>query len=272
MGSFPLVDIVIAMVFVYLLLSLICSALKEMIEAKWKQRSAMLKDGVRTILGSEWAGKLYEHGLVKALYRTGEAPSYIPAKTFSTAMLDLIQREAVVPAALQQALDAIALQAGDDPAKLKAGLEDWYNAGMDRVSGWYKRHTQWVLVVIGCVVTIALNVDSVRVADAFSKSPMLAAAVVNQGSAEDPKKQLSSLGLPIGWDGAGEERTPPWISSDGALPHAGHLLYFHWAGWLVTIVAISFGAPFWFDVLNKFMVVRSTVKPDEKSPNESSKA
>jgi hypothetical protein len=25
------------------------------------------------------------------------------------------------------------------------------------------------------------------------------------------------------------------------------------------------GAPFWFDVLNKFMVIRSTVKPHEKS-------
>jgi hypothetical protein len=30
------------------------------------------------------------------------------------------------------------------------------------------------------------------------------------------------------------------------------------------------GAPFWFDVLNKFMVIRSTVKPYEKSPPEAS--
>jgi hypothetical protein len=30
------------------------------------------------------------------------------------------------------------------------------------------------------------------------------------------------------------------------------------------------GAPFWFDVLNKFMVIRSTVKPYEKSPPEGS--
>ena len=31
------------------------------------------------------------------------------------------------------------------------------------------------------------------------------------------------------------------------------------------------GAPFWFDTLNKFMVVRSTVKPKEKSNTEGSK-
>lgn len=41
-------------------------------------------------------------------------------------------------------------------------------------------------------------------------------------------------------------------------------------GWLITGLAISFGAPFWFDLLNKLMVIRSTVKPHEKSPEESS--
>lgn len=41
-------------------------------------------------------------------------------------------------------------------------------------------------------------------------------------------------------------------------------------GWLITALAISLGAPFWFDVLNKFMVIRSTVKPTEKSQPEAS--
>jgi hypothetical protein len=43
------------------------------------------------------------------------------------------------------------------------------------------------------------------------------------------------------------------------------------AGWFVTAFAIMLGAPFWFDVLNKFMVVRSTIKPHEKSKEEASK-
>jgi hypothetical protein len=43
-------------------------------------------------------------------------------------------------------------------------------------------------------------------------------------------------------------------------------------GWIFTGVAISLGAPFWFDTLNKFMVVRSTVKPQEKSQDEPSKS
>ena len=41
-------------------------------------------------------------------------------------------------------------------------------------------------------------------------------------------------------------------------------------GILITAFAIMLGAPFWFDLLNKFMVIRSTVKPTEKSPEEGS--
>jgi len=38
----------------------------------------------------------------------------------------------------------------------------------------------------------------------------------------------------------------------------------------MTAFAATLGAPFWFDVLNKVMVIRSTVKPHEKSPEEAS--
>ena len=41
-------------------------------------------------------------------------------------------------------------------------------------------------------------------------------------------------------------------------------------GWLLTASAISLGAPFWFDLLNKFLVIRATVKPREKSQEEGS--
>jgi hypothetical protein len=39
----------------------------------------------------------------------------------------------------------------------------------------------------------------------------------------------------------------------------------------MTGLAVSLGAPFWFDLLNKFIVVRSTVKPTEKSGPEKAK-
>jgi hypothetical protein len=66
--------------------------------------------------------------------------------------------------------------------------------------------------------------------------------------------QLQALELPLGWPSTIQE------------PLLLRLL-----GWLFTAAALSLGAPFWFDLLNKFMVVRSTVKPSEKSEVEASK-
>jgi hypothetical protein len=37
------------------------------------------------------------------------------------------------------------------------------------------------------------------------------------------------------------------------------------SGWILTALAISLGAPFWFDLLNKVAVVRSAVKPVQKA-------
>ena len=44
----------------------------------------------------------------------------------------------------------------------------------------------------------------------------------------------------------------------------------HLVGWLLTAFAATLGAPFWFDILNKVMVIRATVKPREKSGEEGS--
>jgi hypothetical protein len=67
--------------------------------------------------------------------------------------------------------------------------------------------------------------------------------------------------LPIGYSTSEH----PWMDDSGVSP------VFVVAGWLLTAIAMTLGAPFWFDTLNKFMVVRSTIKPQEKSGVEASK-
>jgi hypothetical protein len=39
-------------------------------------------------------------------------------------------------------------------------------------------------------------------------------------------------------------------------------------GWSLTIVAVSMGAPFWFDFLNKLMNVRNAGKKPEKGETQ----
>jgi hypothetical protein len=237
-------------------------------------------------------------------------PSYIPSRTFALALIDVLNANKKEGAAAMasikdalathnnkaaQALLTLAIDAKGDVVAFQRNLEQWYNDAMDRVSGWYKRYTQRALIVIGLLLAIALNVSSVRVArtlwldrdarqamvDAagnYAKSNPAAASAVN-ADAGKLKAQLqtdvdtfnevttSSL-LPLGWKRSWHSyesyfETAPKDATFSALTVL--------AGWIVTALAISFGAPFWFDTLNRFMVVRSTVKPQEKSGTETAK-
>ena len=85
------------------------------------------------------------------------------------------------------------------------------------------------------------------------------------------QEQLRTLGLPLGWESPDDPQRK-WPGTN--FFQAGgwwQQLRWHWLGWLLTALAISLGAPFWFDLLNKFIVIRSAVKPHEKSPEEKSK-
>jgi hypothetical protein len=380
-----IIDIAIGMVFIYLLLSLICSAANELIERYSRKRGTDLENGLKEMLRSDdLVKRVYEHPLVYSLYSkpyvpgAKTLPSYIPARNFALALMDIAAPESIkgaaggsstlpprfnaeairafistntnLPEPIKQALTTFTHASGNDAAKLRENVENWFDSSMDRVSGLYKRRSQLIVLLIGLALSILLNVDSIALvrtlstdramrdslvaaAQEYAKSnptptptsspspnaspaaspkasnspsPKSSAAkptttgspVANSNSsssgstatskplptpavsgtpcvlADTPEcrvkknlEEIKKLGLPIGW--TREVSDPPdprqlyGISAQG------------WAirilGWLVTALALSLGAPFWFDMLNKFIVVRSTVKPKEKSPEEASK-
>src|SRR5678815_964635 len=109
MFNSTIIDVAIGMIFIYLLLSLMCSSANEIIELMLKKRAIDLERGIRELLdpGSksgtpDVVQKLYNHPLVNSLFggryedsritstvkrklmRTG-LPSYIPARTFALA-------------------------------------------------------------------------------------------------------------------------------------------------------------------------------------------
>jgi hypothetical protein len=295
-------DVAIGLVFVYLMVSFVCSAATELMELIFKQRPRKLFDGITELVTAAWVKKLYEHPLVTSLYKDGydgrrsNLPSYIPARNFALALLGLAQPGAA-PAAnnlqdienriktlattnphLHEALNAIYLGAEGKAENVIKGIEDWYNSAMDRVSGWYKRYAQHWLLVFGAVAAIALNVDSIYIVKQLSINKTQRDAIVNSAAAAVSKppaehtppatveeaikgltksiKDANTAGLPIGWHDDEHNKVDCWQL---------------FVGWLLTAVAVSFGAPFWFDILNKLMVVRATVKPKEKSASEKSK-
>jgi hypothetical protein len=245
--------------------------------------------------------EFYKHPLVTGMMKDQKQPAYISARTFAAVVTDLLtvgseigpvtadigKAAATMPdGEVKKVVVALAQHAERSETSAQDALEGWFNDAMDRVTGWYKRRTQlWTLIVATILVVVA-NADTVQIARRLWVDPVLRAAVVegakarsqnppatisvgykddadatvgtvtrtdNQGS-EISTQERQLLGQLLGWRGVVQNNTWKDWGERGL-------------GWMLTVLALSMGAPFWFDLLNKFMNVRSA----GKSPAESAK-
>jgi hypothetical protein len=76
-----------------------------------------------------------------------------------------------------------------------------------------------------------------------------------------------ALAIPIGWMSTG---TSYDVKNGLIFPHTatevGNRLLQHIVGWLLTALAATLGAPFWFDMLNRIISIRSSGKAPEERP------
>lgn len=209
------------------------------------------------------------------------------------------------PPALQTAFKAL-MDSSPDAAALQKSVEEWFNDTMDRVSGWYKRNAQRNALLLACAITLVMNADSVNVAHVLWTNPSMRAAVVDEARVRAAKKPpdeslpmveyrnsndatastpinvpssveegLSSneqelLGQLTGW-GPDWEKLGAASGLSAWLVALWWIIYTHGIGWIVTALAVSLGAPFWFDTLNRFMNIRNAGRaPDEPRDKSSS--
>ncbi|MDJ0797247.1 MAG: hypothetical protein QNJ51_10505 [Calothrix sp. MO_167.B12] len=173
-------------------------------------------------------------------------------------------------------------QAGDaskELSQMNTEVENWFNSSMERLSGVYRRNSKGVTLIIALVITIVGNVDTIYLVNNLSKERALqttidrvANQVVSSNSClqidqDDTKKAeclygiISDLNqtftnlssLPFGWDLSHpfQKQLSPFN-----LSNAMKII----VGWLITVLAISLGAPFWFDLLSTVINMRNTGK------------
>ena len=334
MGLSGVLEAIIGLVFIYFLVSVLCSGVNEAIAQETGRRGRFLREGLVNIVRDRWLFlRLVNHPLVASMYRDvpgkPRTPSYIPPGSLVNALLDIIvlkarqidpARAATSPVLTFDEVRAAAVtckeggyQVADAMLPLldaaqgnldvaRKNLEAWYTSGMDRVSGWYKLHTRRALLVIGLLAAVIFNVDTLAIVTQLSRSAELrksladaATQVVetkrfagveiqaNEGEvkiAQDDLKKFASgiatyekQGLPIGFSCL----SPAEVGTDsrlravigGCWRNTGTMAAGDWLvkilGWLVTGLAVSLGAPFWFDLLNRLVDLRGAGRRPEST-------
>ena len=269
-----ILDVALGLIFSFLMISLVTSAVTETIASALLWRANTLLDGVKELLNDQHftglALQIYNHAAVNAR-SNGAAlsqseltakPSYIDSKQFADALLDVAQLapgttvpnlqakidKSVTDPQLNKLLNGIVTRTGGNINRVRDEIAAWFDSGMDRVSGVYKRKTQVWGFCISLLLAIVLNVDTVKIAQALWTQPMIMKGFTPPASGETAQQAIDALqniGIPFGWNKealAYFQSGPNWI----------YIL----VGWLITAVATLFGAPFWFDALQKIVQLR----------------
>jgi len=225
-------------------------------------------------------------------------PSYISATSFSAAIIDLLVPNAAGQTTMAQVQDGIdtlpewmptlkeslqtlAANAGEDIDLFRTSVENWYDDHMSRVSGWYKRHVAKITIVVGTTLILLLNINSLTIGRTLWNNGVVRTAVStvaakttscqNQSQQDclaSLQKQLSGgaqAGLPIGWatvpDCAAPGTSCNWLDQRGIFSRhggSGWEIVLVLIGFLITIIALTPGARFWFDILGKLGSLRTT--------------
>jgi hypothetical protein len=300
-----ILDVAIGIVFVYLLVSLIVTAANELIAAVFKMRGRVLWQGLCTLLPTKnsYARKIYEHPLIEGL-SAARRPSYIPSRTFALALLDVISggtgeilkgkaleaKIDLLPEDLRRPLKLLLDESKGNLDHFKTQIEVWFNEAMARVSGVYKRKVQYALFFLSFLLAAWLNVDTIVLANRLSHDSALRSALVSQAEAAAKTaptdrttmglggpdaqqqlnatiKQLNELSLPIGWAGPDDDLRFHFAKL-GWWGGLEDIFQRHFVGWMLTAFAGTLGAPFWFDLLNRFINIRSAGKAPEEKPKD----
>jgi hypothetical protein len=303
MFNSTIVDVVAGLLFAFLAISLAASSINEAIASLLNSRGTALLTGIRKLLNDPNEDglvlQIYNHALThpqgNGMALTvgtvqGPLPAYMEPADFAAALVagvltlhgPALAANVVVPAEgdaappppppirdaianipdpqLKRTLEQLYARADGEITRFEAAVADWFDGAMDRVSGVYKRYTQLWAFLIALAIVVLLNIDAIHIAKVLWQQPSLAKGitVAPSGNATDVLTQLSQLGQPLGWTGwpIGQyftERLPPlgWANAI--------------VGWLITALATLFGAPFWFDLLQRVTRLRgSGPAPGEK--------
>ncbi|MBN2486154.1 MAG: hypothetical protein JXB34_09290 [Bacteroidales bacterium] len=325
------IDVAIGLIFVYCLYSLLATTISEFIAMTFQMRAKNLKRAIGRMLDDENSPVLsegfYKAPLIKYLSRgklmkffgNNSLPSNIPPELFSKALLYMLKEgktSGINPAgAIKASLESISggkqsdtishllfllEESNGDMEKFTTMLEQWFDATMERCSGWYKRNMSYVTLGLSLLIATLFNIDSFQIIGTLSKDSVAREQYVQLAGnlmqstifseSEQPKAPgilhdtLQRTKTINDSNTFGNENALNIFYAQKLLLERMDSLYTlsqeprsilsferknrikwfysdlqNFLGCLVTAIALSLGAPFWFDLLNKLMKLRSSI-------------
>ena len=285
-----IIDVAIGLALAFMVVSVLVSAIQEIVAGLLNSRSAQLEKGIKCLLfgktdlvdaeEQKFIKDLFNHPLLFNLSPGEKLASYLPSNNFALALVEVASAKimesgrgkegirdlasAVDSDSWRRLLSSLEAEAKGDMGLLRREIEKQYEQMMDRVSGWYKRRSQGSLLFYGFFLAVLLNVDALDLSRRLWTYSVTRAVVVASASEletrthGDPQKMEEGLvslngmqSLPVGW---------PTKWTDGkAYSNENKAIYFviSLIGWLITALASSLGAPFWFDIIGKFVRLKN---------------
>ncbi|MEU9834843.1 hypothetical protein AB0D67_25205 [Streptosporangium sp. NPDC048047] len=221
--------------------------------------------------------------------------SDIPPERFSGAVMELVAAEEGGVEGLLAKLEAIGSplaghlrgvweSAQRDLGRFRKGVENWFDGEMERLSGLYRRYVKWVIFVLALALTLVFGMDSLEYGKTLLRDNAYRAGVAAiaggggeglaalrekcavSGTAEPydcVTEAFSSPALVKIFDHSLVSVTiPPDGERDPSFNWNGASWWDrlispgHWPGYLITVIALLFGASFWWDVLRRLTGLR----------------
>lgn len=294
MNLTTLLDVAIGLSLVYLGASLFVTIVNEYVAQLWKLRARQLTADLRKLIdGKDAIEVLTANPAFKPFFEAGTiGGSYVDPKvlaqqlvgglrkgaTGAATMNDLVKSiNEMKDSALKKQLLALSQVATDNVDKFVESVSGWFDRSLTMMGEVYKKRTQIYSFFIGLAIAATFNLDTLGLAshlyrdkEAREAVAALASDVVQNVSREtlekcsklgleelrkDPacagvngliegvQRRNETLGkLPIGWPATSVGSFPRWVTVG--------------PGWLLTALAISLGASFWFDLLNRLVNIR----------------
>jgi hypothetical protein len=215
-----ILDVAIGLVFVFLLVSLVCSQLNDKIATLLRMRAKGLEEGLRKYITGEtsltfdlyshplvqsltpvdpWATQFLERTPLKCFIRAPRNPTYISARTFSLALFNLLvpnpatglttvgQLQAAVSnlplnAPLREPLRAILSTANNNIETVRQNLEAWYDSTMEKTTKLYQAHMWRLGLAISLLIALCFNVDAIGIGSSLWVDSALRSTIVAEAN------------------------------------------------------------------------------------------